>query len=139
MRAPPGISVAGNGTFNALQILNAFNIQVTDTAVGLPTMQGPPVAALTAASNVAASAIKTEAPTSDTNANQPSVIIVEYLGFGGSSDDDTQNPNQNNQRQKPQEQRSYNPNGNVQVLGYSSLDEQEMKGLTDEENRAIRN
>jgi hypothetical protein len=61
------------------------------------------------------------------------------IGYGGSGDNDTQSPNQNNQGHKPQDQHSYYPNGNVQVLGYSTLDEQEMKGLTDDEKRAIRN
>src|SRR5262249_31784635 len=57
-----GIRVAGNAPFTALQILNAFNIQVGGTAVGTPATQGPPVAALTAANNVAGSAVRTEAP-----------------------------------------------------------------------------
>src|SRR5262249_6134647 len=106
-----GIRVAGNGTFNALQILNAFNIQVTRTAVGLPTVQGPPVVALTTASNVAGSAVKTEAPAGNNNADRPSVVIVEFLGFGG-SDDAT--PNQDNSRQQRDDrctqQQEYNPN-----------------------------
>jgi len=49
-----GVRVSGNFTAQALQILNASNIQVQGVAVGIPTVQGPPVGALTAASNTAA-------------------------------------------------------------------------------------
>jgi hypothetical protein len=34
---------------------------------------------------------------------------------------------------------SYDPNGNVQILGYSKLDDTDMLGLTDQEKQAIKN
>ena len=78
-----GIRVSGNVNLAALQIVNAANIQVQGTATGLPTVQGPPVGALTAASNTAAATQQTAVPT-QSNAGQASVMIVEIIGYGGS-------------------------------------------------------
>jgi len=133
-----GIRVAGNGTFNALQILNAFNIQVTGTAVGLPTVQGPPVAALTATSNVAGSAVKTEAPTSNNNADRPSVVIVEFLGFGGEGgNQDNPPPRQDERQDKKPDQQSYDRSGMFRVLGNGEFTSEQMKDLTDEERSRL--
>ena len=97
----------------AVQILNAFNIQVGGTAVGIPVTQGPPVAALTAAGNVAGSAVRTEAPAAGVKSDAASIILVEILGFGGG--DDTSPPDQpsGNQREKDRERQSYIPNSAV--------------------------
>jgi hypothetical protein len=135
-----GIRVSGNINLAAVTVLNASNIQVGGTATGIPIVAAPNIAALTSASNTAGAAAKpTESAAGSANNDHPSIIIVEVLGYGGESGDENQNPQHDDQRRKTLDQHSYNPNGNVQVLGYSTLTDSEMSDLTEEEKQAIRN
>ncbi|MCK9915644.1 filamentous hemagglutinin family protein [Microbacteriaceae bacterium K1510] len=132
-----GIRVSGNVNLAALQVLNAANIQVQGTATGIPTVQVPNVAGALTANNAAGSAQQTATPQQGSGAAQPSVIIVEVLGFGGDDGAPARKPEDDQRRGAP-ERHTYNPNANVQVLGYSTLSDSEMIGLTEEEKQAIR-
>src|SRR5262249_31276019 len=113
----------------AVQVLNASNIQVAGSVTGIPVVAAPPVAALTSASNAAGSATKSmETPSgARDNKDTPSIIIVEFLGFGGGDGDPPKE-----QRDKPREepdQRSYNGNSAFQIVGVGELTDAQKEQL----------
>ncbi|HEY0330272.1 MAG TPA: filamentous hemagglutinin family protein [Rhodopseudomonas sp.] len=77
-----GLRSAGNITLGALQILNAYNVQVGGISFGLPTAVTVNTGALSAASNATAATQQAVTPTQN-NEERPSIIMVEFLGFGG--------------------------------------------------------
>ena len=130
-----GIRVSGNINLAALQVLNAANIQVQGTATGIPVVQAPNVAGALTANSAAGSAQQTASPTQNTAAAQPSIIIVEVLGFGGS--DGAGPDNDRSRSQSGPAQRSYNPDGAVQVLGHGELTDEEKRSLTEAEKSRL--
>jgi len=127
-----GIRVSGNLNLAALQIVNAANIDVKGTSTGIPTVQGPPTAALTAANNTSAATQQATPPSQSSN-GQPSIIMVEVLGYGGGdgAGDD------NDTRRKRNDQQSYDPKGSVQYVGAGALTDEEQKKLTPEERKNL--
>jgi filamentous hemagglutinin family protein len=127
-------SIRGNDvTIGALLVLNADNIQAAGKTVGIPTVQAPNTTALVAADNAAGAASKameSQKP-ADSNQNNPSVIIVEVLGYGGGEGD----PDDRSLR-KP-DQRSYNSADPIRIVGYGSLNQSETQGLTAEEQQKL--
>jgi hypothetical protein len=63
---------------------SAFNVQTQGTTVGVPTAT-PNIGALTT-NNATAATQQTGLP-KQANNNQPSIIMVEILGYGGGSQD----------------------------------------------------
>ncbi len=130
-----GIRVSGNLTLQALQVLNVANIQVQGTSVGVPVVQGPPVGALTAANNTAGAAQQPTAAAPAANTGQPSVVIVEVLGYGGG--DGASDPDGNNQRRGGNERQSYDPNSMFRVVGSGELTAEQAQQLTDDEKQGL--
>ncbi|OLI79672.1 filamentous haemagglutinin family protein, partial [Xanthomonas oryzae] len=128
-----GIRVSGNLTLEALRVLNVANIQVQGTSVGVPVVQGPPVGALTAANNTAGAAQQPTAAAPAASTGQPSVIIVEVLGYGGGDGSDDQ------KRRGNDKQSQYDPNSAFQLIGDGQLSAEQMKKLTPEERRQVVN
>lgn len=133
-----GVRVSGNLTLAARFVVNADNFQVSGAIKGLPKPTAT-IVPITVETKDKAAADAAKEATQQPAARQASIIIVEVLGFGGGDAERDQNREQEEQRRRNQERHSYNPNGNVQVLGYSTLSDSETIGLTEEESRAIRN
>ncbi|GKQ51846.1 filamentous haemagglutinin family protein [Bradyrhizobium sp. Ce-3] len=130
-----GIRVSGNLTLQALQVLNIANIQVQGISVGVPAVQGPPVGALTAANNTAGAAQQPTAAAPAASTGQPSVIIVEVLGYGGG--DGTPEPDGNDQRRGGTERQSYDPNSMFRVVGSGELTAEQARQLTEDERQRL--
>ncbi|HEY8334805.1 MAG TPA: filamentous hemagglutinin family protein [Tardiphaga sp.] len=129
-----GIRVSGNVNLAALQIVNAANIQVQGSSSGIPTVQAPSIAAALSTSNATTATQRSSTPTQGSGNAQPSVIIVEVLGYGGGSDSSDQpNTGEAPKRHPYEERQSYDPNSMFQVVGGGSLSEDQKRKLTDEE------
>ncbi len=94
-----GIRSANDLNIVANLVLNAFNIQIGGTATGVPVVAAPPVLALTAATNTTAATQQTGLPAQSNNSDQPSIIVVEFLGFGGGQPSEG-NSNDDNDEQR---------------------------------------
>jgi filamentous hemagglutinin family protein len=129
-----GIRVSGNVNLAALQIVNAANIQVQGSSSGIPTVQAPSITAALSTSNATAATQQAATPTQGSGNAQPSVIIVEVLGYGGGSDTPEQpNPGGTPKRRQQEERQGYDPNSMFQVVGSGALNDDQKKKLTDEE------
>ncbi len=126
-----GIRFSGNLNLAALQIVNAANIAGQGTSTGIPTVQAPSISTALSSNNVTAASQQTVAPTQSANA-QPSVIIVEVLGYGGGSEFEKL------EKREPQERQTYNASASVRVVGYGPIRASDTGGLTEEEKRALR-
>ncbi|KZD24065.1 hypothetical protein A4A58_24765 [Tardiphaga robiniae] len=129
-----GIRVSGNVNLAALQIVNAANIQVQGSSSGIPTVQAPSITAALSSSNATTATQQTATPTQATNTN-PSVIIVEVLGYGG-GEGSTPAGSEDLKRSKRSE-RSYDHNSAFQVVGVGELNETEKQNLSMSERRSL--
>ena len=140
-----GIRVGGNLNLAALYIVNAANIQVDGKAKGIPSVQAPNTVNLTEANSVAGAAAKQAALPEQSAVNaQPSVIIVEVLGYGGGADSEESNEKR---RSLIDDRRSglspssaapqYEAASAIQVLGAGRLSEEEARYLTLDERRQL--
>jgi hypothetical protein len=138
--APHGTVDAGDAgvranvvVVGALLVANADNFQA-NKSIGLPTVPATNTGALTAADNSAAAVSKgVESPKAG-NGDQgnPSVIIVEVLGFGGGDCGDPDDC----PRSKP-DRRSHNPADPIRIVGYGPLSPRETQALTAEEQEKL--
>ena len=130
-----GIRVSGNVNLAALQILNAANIQVQGTSSGIPTVQAPSISAALSTSNATAASQQTATPNQGAGNTQPSVIIVEVLGYGGGSSDHDER--RSNRSDTSRRQSSYDPADSVRVLGNGQFTREQIRDLTDEERSKL--
>ncbi|WP_245475962.1 filamentous haemagglutinin family protein [Bradyrhizobium sp. Leo170] len=129
-----GIRSSGNVNLAALQIINAANIQAQGNVTGVPTVQAPPVAALSTSSNLTAATQQAQPIAPSTN-DRPSIIIVEFLGFGGG--DGTSPDGGEERRRRDQGRQSYDPTSSVQYVGVGQLTDDQLRKLTPEEQHRL--
>ncbi|RUL63080.1 filamentous hemagglutinin N-terminal domain-containing protein [Dyella dinghuensis] len=125
-----GIRVSGNLVVAAAQVLNAVNIQVQGSKVGVPVTQTVNVGALTAAGAAAGAVTKVAQDIMNQQQNDalsklPSIISVQVLGFGDSSSSIIGSGS------------GYDPNSPVQVLGAGHLSEARKQALTESERQRL--
>lgn len=106
---------ANDLVIGALQIRGLDNLSITGVSTGVPVAVAPNTSALTAASNLSAAAQQAQPAQAPASNAQPSVIIVEVLGYGGGNGRDEE---RDDERSKRERQGSvYDPNGMLRVLG----------------------
>ncbi|UZE47073.1 filamentous hemagglutinin family protein [Rhodopseudomonas sp. P2A-2r] len=128
-----GIRVSGNLNMVAPQILNAANIQVQGKSTGIPTVQAPSISAALATSNATAATQQTPTPNQGSGNAQPSVIIVEVLGYGGGNGGEERKIDEEDRRSRGERARGYDASGSVQFVGMGQLSESQKDKLTAEE------
>jgi filamentous hemagglutinin len=124
-----GVRVSGNFTVAARFVLNVDNIQVSGQSKGVPKVETK-VAPLTNETKDKAAADAVKDATNQAPSERPSVIIVEFLGYGGG--DGGSNRPEEDEGRAPQDRRSYNPNSAVQYVGAGSLNDEQRRQLIEE-------
>ncbi|MCA6109660.1 filamentous haemagglutinin family protein [Bradyrhizobium cenepequi] len=133
-----GVRSAGNLSVAALRVVNADNFKVGGITAGIPTVQAPNIGGLTEASNTAgASAKQAATPTQGSGDSQPSIIIVEFLGFGG-GDGDGRAPNDDErERQRRSDGQNQDPRNRVQVLDAGELTPTQWREMVEERRHLV--
>ncbi|WP_051334612.1 filamentous haemagglutinin family protein [Bradyrhizobium sp. Ai1a-2] len=127
-----GIRSGADVNLAALQIVNAANIQAQGNVTGVPTVQAPPVAALASSSNMTAATQQAQ-PAAPSTSDRPSIIIVEFLGFGGGDGGPNGDQRRKDDERSSLEPHDYQPDSRFQVVGNGDLTEEQKKKLTADE------
>jgi hypothetical protein len=136
-----GVRSSGAVVLGANLILNATNIEASGRVVGLPTFQAPNVSVLTSApaSNPPPRDVIPQA--TENNSDRPSIIIVEFLGFGGGdSTPASGQPADEPQHHKDERQsnlRQQDPRSRFQVIGVGDITDAEAREMTELRRREI--
>ncbi|MCA6111335.1 filamentous hemagglutinin family protein [Bradyrhizobium cenepequi] len=97
---------SGDLNVAALLVLNTFNVQVQGVTVGIPTVAVPNVNAALTANNTTGAIQQVATPAQPEGGDRPSIILVEFLGFGGAGGSDEPASNDQGQQRKMPDQHS---------------------------------
>lgn len=127
-----GIRVSGNLNIAAAHVLNTANIEVQGTTTGVPTVAAPDIGGLSSANNAAgaAAAAAAAAAAHPAPSDQPSIFLVEVLGYGGGGG--TNAPEQKpSEHKKSATQASYDYGSPFQVLGLGPMSTTQIRQVAD--------
>jgi hypothetical protein len=141
-----GVRVAGNLNVAALRVVNAEQFQVGGVAIGLPQVAAPNVGGILQGGAAAAQGQQTEGPKQDAR-EQPSIIIVEVIGYGGGDPNEQPCPDgrprvngaclQPQQTQRGAAYRGQDPSIPVKIVGAGRLTALQKQSLTEAQNRDL--
>ncbi len=133
-----GVRVSGNFNVAARFVVNIDNLAVKGEVKGVPK-DDVKVAPLTLDTKDKAAADAGKDATQQTSSDRPSVIIVEFLGFGG-GDGEPRQDDDNKSRRAPErsgQSPAYDPGNPVQFVGIGKLTAEQAQKLTPNERRAL--
>ncbi|MTD94380.1 filamentous hemagglutinin N-terminal domain-containing protein [Hyphomicrobium sp. xq] len=137
-----GIRVSGSLNIAAIEVRNAANIAVGGMTTGVPTIQPPNISGLTEASSTSGAAVKEAvAPAQTTPTDQPSIIIVEVIGYGGGDAGQPDGDQPAKDKERPgrkgatDDQHGQNPDSAYQVLGAGEMTADEARQLIAERRK----
>ncbi|WP_454621111.1 filamentous haemagglutinin family protein [Bradyrhizobium cenepequi] len=131
-----GIRVSGNLLLSARLVLNVDNIKVGGEVKGMPKQEMAAVTPTIETKDKSAETAAKEASQPGGASERPSIIMVEFLGFGG-GDSTPDAPRLDDRRRPPHDRRSYDTRSPFQIIGAGTLNELGQRDLTDEEKRAL--
>jgi filamentous hemagglutinin family protein len=136
-----GIRAAGNVNIAALSVLHADNITAGGAVTGVPTILAPNSTGLTTASNATAATQQVNVPAAASKADRPSIILVEFVGFGGVDQEDQNGGQQQKDRRGENLEdglHHYDQTSSVQFLGLGPLSEDEKARLSAAEKHNLK-
>ncbi len=132
-----GVQVSGNITIAARFILSADNIQVGGKVMGIPKQESVPIN-LTAEGDKGKEASRVaEQASRQPRESQPSIIIVEVLGFGGGSGEEQPDSERPRSREKQSSNNNYDATSVIRLLGNGTFTVEETKQLTAVERNTL--
>ncbi|WP_195930276.1 filamentous haemagglutinin family protein [Hyphomicrobium album] len=129
-----GIRVSGDIVIVAPVVLNAANISVGGKSTGIPVVLPPNIAGLTEGSSTSGAAVQEVAlPAQAAPSQQPSIIIVEVIGYGGPDPVEEELKKRRKRSQSDRQSNTYDPSSMFRVIGSGDLSEEQAEHLTPEE------